>query len=797
MLKMISNINNFPTSRDAGVPRQHLDFSKGGPTRLGPGSVPQSLQPAFRAPSLKNTFMDGMVRDLNSGTMRPELKELVDAVLYPKNSTVHKVQVKTFALDGIQARDIIFIQRVPPTANGPNIALYIPDTAGRSFQDFKNTDEMNTWLKGVAADPVRLDKFVAHFSLADAETKVKHVKSVMKDFKDNNINAIVRPYRYEADNIFERLERSPHIPPAPVNGLTDLKWEREGPEGQLAYSGKRPDGKKVIYEYDAYGNFLGADRSANYYFVKNGLNSQPALHALTFEQFKNQVSQVSLDNSGANDVRGFYDEFLHHLENPAYGMSDALHVFGVPQNAADTVERYLDNPMTALLIDLNKNNHLGKIFGIDKATMDADLKQVGDFAQGFVPYYGQARMLASLTAKALKNQPLSNEEKRDLADAMALKPGSQAREHLFSRSPGRLSNLDQPTAEPKPAAPTEPEHTKALPTDGSHHPGMVKIEFQGNNKYYVAEQPDAGDSEHYLLRVEDPNDPSKLVSSGIIGKPDEAGVWRRRGVRGGGAGNSTSKPFDPGTYDYPSRKEASRSADISKIDKQLKQDADNFHKKAKSKAMPVQPAMHVNTPIADVIKTGLKESPGMIFGEDHSQSAGLRVIMDNVLEFKNSNVKTFYSEGFEHSLQPDLDKFYDTGEISLALHRNLKLIDGAHQGHGIYTNRNLLLTLRKHGIRIKAIDVPSTDSKFTRIKNMNYYATKVIERDQALNPEGKWIARVGTEHVFTYDAQPRIRGIAELTGATGVSVDETPANRDTAVIQSRNKTEIYIDLKRP
>lgn len=62
--------------------------------------------------------------------------------------------------------------------------------------------------------------------------------------------------------------------------------------------------------------------------------------------------------------------------------------------------------------------------------------------------------------------------------------------------------------------------------------GMREIEFNGKT-YFAAEKPDAGDGVHYLLRVRDPNDPSKLASSGIVAHPDAAGVWSRRGEVGG------------------------------------------------------------------------------------------------------------------------------------------------------------------------------------------------------------------------------------------------------------------------
>ncbi|MCF8992472.1 NEL domain-containing protein, partial [Pseudomonas carnis] len=54
------------------------------------------------------------------------------------------------------------------------------------------------------------------------------------------------------------------------------------------------------------------------------------------------------------------------------------------------------------------------------------------------------------------------------------------------------------------------------------------IEFNGK-QYFVASMPDAGDGEHYILRVQAPQNPLALVSSGVVAKPDIHGVWKRRG----------------------------------------------------------------------------------------------------------------------------------------------------------------------------------------------------------------------------------------------------------------------------
>ncbi|KRP58378.1 leucine-rich repeat-containing protein [Pseudomonas trivialis] len=80
------------------------------------------------------------------------------------------------------------------------------------------------------------------------------------------------------------------------------------------------------------------------------------------------------------------------------------------------------------------------------------------------------------------------------------------------------------------------------------------IEFEGK-PYFIASLPDAGDGQHYLLRVQSSDNPYELVSSGIIAKPDAAGMWKRRGLKGGGLSDdeyesaSESMPITPYTAD--------------------------------------------------------------------------------------------------------------------------------------------------------------------------------------------------------------------------------------------------------
>lgn len=443
------------------------------PYSTTPASEKTRWEPESSDYTLKTTedkFRDAKARDIKSGTLNVETEKLVDAVLMPGKTGLPKVQVKTFAIDGIQSKDMIVIERVPAEPNRPNIVLFMPQQAGNSFIPFDNKEQMNKWLKEVATDADRLETFTAHFTEGAGPARAHRVKDVMKQYGNDDINAIVGPYAHVQENIFARMDREINSPPAPVNGLTQLEQVKETETGRTLYSGLRPDGEKVLFEYDAYGNLLGAGNKGNYYFLQNGINSSRPLTPMTQKEYEIALEREISKNVGADDLRGLFESILTHLEHPFEGIGEALNALGISKSAADTVDRYLDNPFSALLLDLNKNNQIGKVFGLDKATMDGVLNGAGDFAQGFVPFYGQARMLGGLLAKAIRNEPLSDQETRDLADGLALKPDSPARKNMKPQTSEKHAAPIQSQIEEKPAGektvPSMPENEYSVQMGG-------------------------------------------------------------------------------------------------------------------------------------------------------------------------------------------------------------------------------------------------------------------------------------------------------------------------------------------
>jgi hypothetical protein len=446
-------------------------------------------------------------------------KSLADTVSPSNHGHVSDpaVRVSTFAVDGVQANDMMVIQRGRPELGKPNVVLYVPEKDGASFHEFNDLGEMNIWLKLQLGTPDGLDRFASHFANNVFPERREAAKNILAQFRSSDGNAVIGPYAEEHDDIFKRLDDGLHgKPPAGVNGLSNLGLRTESPQGERTYSGQRPDGETVIYKYDSYGNLHGAGDRGNYYFQKNALNNPyPPLTPLTKEQFGKEVARAANDNAGMNDLKGLYQEFIHHLENPAYGIGTALQQANVPASVANATERYLNNPIGSALVDINKTTQnwfgqqLGKLFGknIDEADMNKLLDAFGGTAQYFVPYYGRVRFLAAISAKALKGETPTPDDMTNLSmmfkgvtDSLH-KPNDQAQpapgssKHDKTAPPDKKSGTPEPDKEsgtPEPDKESGPPEkledfaTTLKPEDlAAMHKGLKDIYTDKDGKEYV------------------------------------------------------------------------------------------------------------------------------------------------------------------------------------------------------------------------------------------------------------------------------------------------------------------------
>lgn len=357
----------------------------------------------------RQRFLDEGEEQFGSGDLSPKGHELVKAVVNPGKPGAPGVQVSTFAVDGVQSKDMLVIKRVPPTADGPNFLVYMPEEKVLSFHEFNTAQEITEWVKGVAKDPAERARFADHFSNPDAPKQMARVSDKLGAFADGDINAVVGSFGYEKGDIFARLDKGASVPPAPVNGLVRTQLFKLEPDGRATYIGYREDGQKVLYSYDAYGNMHGSS-GKDWYFVQNGLNENKPLEPMTLHQYTRKVISVSLDNVGANDMRGLLDEFLKQLRNPGHGLGTALKALGVPEDIANSIEEILKNPVTGTLLELNHDNRLGKLFGIDKETMDNYITTIGGAAQSSIPIYGTWRDRLNTAADTIEHAAGAPEE---------------------------------------------------------------------------------------------------------------------------------------------------------------------------------------------------------------------------------------------------------------------------------------------------------------------------------------------------------------------------------------------------
>lgn len=354
----------------------------------------------------RKKFLDDGETEFQGGTLSAEGHQLAKAAVSPGKPGV---QVSTFAVDGVQSNDMMVVKRVPPTADGPNFVLYMPENDVTSFHEFKTAEEMTDWVKSVANDPTERKRFTQHFSSAQAPKQEERVSQKMGEFAAGDVNAVVGSFGYEKGDIFQRLNKDASAPPVEVDGLVRTQLYKLEPDGKAFYIGYREDGEAIIYSYDAYGNLHGGGQKKDadnrrYYFVQNGLNDNKPLEPITFNQFREKITSASLDNVGANNLSGLYDEFLKQLRNPGHGLGTALKVFGLPDDLADSIEKLVKNPSKDGLLELNKDNRIGLLLGVDKDKVDGLLENIYSDAQNYSKNYEAAR--GTLSAAADKFEKL-------------------------------------------------------------------------------------------------------------------------------------------------------------------------------------------------------------------------------------------------------------------------------------------------------------------------------------------------------------------------------------------------------
>ncbi|MCF5222421.1 membrane-targeted effector domain-containing toxin [Pseudomonas syringae] len=206
---------------------------------------------------------------------------------------------------------------------------------------------------------------------------------------------------------------------------------------------------------------------------------------------------------------------------------------------------------------------------------------------------------------------------------------------------------------------------------------------------------------------------------------------------------------------------------------------------------PTLPAVNPRTTTAQLFETLYQHTDGIVIGESHFSVASKKMIIDNLPLLSQQNVRTLYMEHLLTDLhQADLDRFFETGQMSKTLLHDLKVLDRGHRTDPdkVYTFEQLVIKAQQHGMEVRAIDCAASyhlsgldnDGSITRQQMMNYFASRTLRRHQDVMGSHKWIALVGNSHSNVY--QGVVPGIAELEGGIGLRVIDVAPGQSKGVM---------------
>lgn len=197
-------------------------------------------------------------------------------------------------------------------------------------------------------------------------------------------------------------------------------------------------------------------------------------------------------------------------------------------------------------------------------------------------------------------------------------------------------------------------------------------------------------------------------------------------------------------------------------------------------ARPTLPAITARTTPESFLKQVSESTlPGLVIGEAHSAESSKALLIKQMKQIKKQGYKTLYVEHLLTDLhQAELEVFHRTQRLPDTLKAYLKRQDRGHMPlySGQHTYTQVIQAAGKYGIRVRALDctasyhVGGLGDKKNRNQLFNYFASQVIQADQAAHGPHKWIAFVGNAHTNTYLGVP---GLAELHGTIGLHVHDS------------------------
>ena len=220
---------------------------------------------------------------------------------------------------------------------------------------------------------------------------------------------------------------------------------------------------------------------------------------------------------------------------------------------------------------------------------------------------------------------------------------------------------------------------------------------------------------------------------------------------------------------------------FSRLRTRLLTDARAFLKTSPVKPRPILPEIPTNTPPKNLFERLYENTQGIVLGETHAQQSGKQILITQMSDLANNDVKVLFLEHLHTDLhQAHLDAFFESGKMPVALDDFLRRQDAGHRLNPTspFTYSQLVREAQHYRIRIKALDCTasynpriqiSANPDLNRYEMFSYFGAQMINRYRSQNPTHKWIALTGNSHANTYQGVP---GLAELEGAIGVRVSD-------------------------
>jgi len=270
---------------------------------------------------------------------------------------------------------------------------------------------------------------------------------------------------------------------------------------------------------DVLDNFI-AGNHASYPGYQSLIKDQavPVWETFNYTESRDTGYRLKFGNLNSG-ISAYYQEV--NANNAVW--SDQTEVFGSSQQDWKAAKDLWSNTFGYVPVVGNTGNIVFSIHDALHGMTAAD--RLGGSAAAVISGLQLAHELApTLAGKALAEVPRGSTSA--LAKQYTWSPSALESDLELVRVPSASQSADEVAV----IAPPTVKPTLDAPASFA---GMREIEFRGT-QYFASDTPDAGDGMHYVLRKRDPVDPSKLVSRGIVAKPDEAGAWQARGVVGGG-----------------------------------------------------------------------------------------------------------------------------------------------------------------------------------------------------------------------------------------------------------------------